>query len=149
VRLGLETALTLSRDQAGEILSLLGRNPGVVGAAARLASMRLPSEYGDQPPSSRTSPPDPEKPRRPTGAVEDLVVAADLCALLAASLGEEKAREVVTKYTTLLRLPAERFPRKDALELLDAMAVESGVVGVVARFAKARLLLSRKPEPER
>ena len=147
-RLGLLGALTLSRSQAGNILEFLGRAPGVVGAAARLAGMRLPAEYAaEHPPSSRSMAPDrPDTARRAAAQREDLVSAADVCALLAPSLGEEQAREVVAKYAAALHLPPEAFPRKDALDLLDAMAVEAGVVGVVARFAKARLLLSCQPD---
>jgi hypothetical protein len=114
--------------------------------------MRLASEHGaDAPPSSRSLPPEaPSTPRRLVAPERvDLVRAADVCLLISPSLGEEKARELVAKHAALLHLPADAFPHGDALALLDGMAVEGGVVSVVARFAKARLLLTRRPDADR
>jgi len=68
----------------------------------------------------------------------------DLVAFFTSSVGEEKAREVV--YAAVARLHLAHKPlldRIDALALLDSLAADPGIVGVAARFAKARTLLRR------
>ena len=67
---------------------------------------------------------------------------SDIVAFFTPSLGDEKARETV--HGALERLQFEGktiFERNDALRLLEEMAREEGIVGVAARFAKARILL--------
>ncbi len=65
----------------------------------------------------------------------------DLAEQLAASLGREKAEEAVVTAAERLGLQGDAYDRDQTLRILDLLAVESGLVGVVARFAKARVLL--------
>lgn len=69
---------------------------------------------------------------------------AKLVAMLAESLGQEKANQVVCDTASRLGLRASEYDREEALSILEAMAGEPGLVGVVARFAKARVILSLK-----
>lgn len=65
---------------------------------------------------------------------------AELIALLAEPLGEAVAREVVTETARAMGLP-ERFPHKDAIRLLERVALRGGLVGITARFTMSRLHL--------
>lgn len=66
---------------------------------------------------------------------------------LAASLGQEKAEEVVNQATRELGLPMTGdYNREQTLRLLEHLAAMAGLVGVVARFTKARLILLFKSE---
>jgi hypothetical protein len=65
----------------------------------------------------------------------------DLLSFLTPSLGEEKAAEAVQQHAKTLRLNPSALSRADALALLEAMSSASGLLGVVARFAKVRFLL--------
>lgn len=65
-----------------------------------------------------------------------------LIELLAQSLGQEKAEDVVTAAARDLGLPVfGDYNREQTLAVLERLAGMSGLVGVVARFAKARLIL--------
>jgi hypothetical protein len=61
--------------------------------------------------------------------------------LLAPTLGEEKSEEVVLAALTRRQLPLDTLDQKQALTLLEDLAAQHGLVGVTARFAKARLIL--------
>jgi hypothetical protein len=65
-------------------------------------------------------------------------IAADVLALLTPSLGDEKARDAVDQYAKALKLSPHAFSADDAVVLLDAMSGATGLLGVVARFAKVR-----------
>lgn len=65
---------------------------------------------------------------------------ADLEVLLARSLGDDQARKVISAVWAQLALPAAVSPEQ-ALVVLDTLARTPGIVGVTARFAKARVLL--------
>lgn len=72
--------------------------------------------------------------------------ASTLVAFFSSSLGEEKAREIV--HAALKRfgvLPSDlaEIDRSKAIEILESLVGEPGIVGVTARFAKARILLRR------
>ena len=67
---------------------------------------------------------------------------SDIVSFFTPSLGDEKAKETVHGALTRLRFEGKTlFERADALRLLEEMAREEGIVGVAARFAKARILL--------
>lgn len=68
----------------------------------------------------------------------------ELVSMLAESLGTEKALQAVTAGTAKLGLSTADFDREEALRLLDHLAAEAGLVGIVARFAKARVILAVK-----
>ncbi|MGO8998172.1 MAG: hypothetical protein ACLQVI_33040 [Polyangiaceae bacterium] len=65
----------------------------------------------------------------------------DLLPFLAPSLGEDKAAESLEQYAKPLKLNTASLTRDDAVAILDAMSTAAGLLGVVARFAKVRLLL--------
>ena len=70
---------------------------------------------------------------------------SDLIDLLGASLGQEKARDAVDQQLKRMgRESATDFDKEQALALLDVLSREPGLVGVVARFAKVRLILQFK-----
>jgi hypothetical protein len=62
--------------------------------------------------------------------------------MLAESLGTEKAAQVVADGTAKLGISTPDFDRDQALKILEQLATEPGLVGVVARFAKARVILA-------
>ncbi|MGH7282892.1 MAG: hypothetical protein ACRELY_15315 [Polyangiaceae bacterium] len=67
---------------------------------------------------------------------------SELIAFFTPSLGEEKARETVHGAIARLRFEGKTvFDRAQSLRLLEELAREEGIVGVAARFAKARILL--------
>jgi hypothetical protein len=65
----------------------------------------------------------------------------DLAALISPSLGEQKARTLVTDAARLLGLGGEMLEHTQCLKVLDAIASQSGIVGISARFAKSRIHL--------
>jgi hypothetical protein len=67
----------------------------------------------------------------------------DLVEMLAASFGKEKATEIVKGYAHDLGIAGDTCSSEEALTMLESMAKANGLLGIVARFAKARWLLSR------
>jgi len=67
---------------------------------------------------------------------------AELAKLLGASLGDKKAEEVLRGAAQRKGLSTSEFGREQAMELLELIANEPGIVGISARFAKSRLLLN-------
>ncbi len=57
------------------------------------------------------------------------------------ALGDAKARDVVSKAARDLRIISGELDSRQALQILDLIAVEPGLVGITARFAKARAIL--------
>jgi hypothetical protein len=114
------------------VLELLAADTGVLGAAARYARVRAARLSGNMraasPPSSRPKP-------QPTAT------ASQIAELLTPSLGEEKSHEVIKAALDRRGIPAEGIAYAQALDVLDDLAREAGIVGVTARFAKARLIL--------
>ena len=68
----------------------------------------------------------------------------DVVELLSASLGTIKAEHAVRSAATALQLGAS-FPLDQALVLLDRIAMEPGIVGITARFARTRAVLRWTP----
>ena len=76
----------------------------------------------------------------PTGPV----TIAELVAFFSPSVGEEKASETVLATLAKHQLAGKAaLARHEALVVLDSLALEDGILGVAARFAKARVLLRR------
>ena len=66
----------------------------------------------------------------------------ELVAFFTSSAGEEKAREVVQAALVALHFAHKNtLERTEALAVLDHLAADPGIVGVAARFAKARIIL--------
>jgi len=110
-----------TEPQARQALERIARLGGVAGAAARLALARL--SVGAAP-----------RPSTPA--------AFDLVAQLTPALGQERATEQVNAACRRLAVDPSRLTREQAGRVLEALSAEAGLVGVTARFAKARLLLS-------
>lgn len=67
----------------------------------------------------------------------------DIVHLISPALGVEKAREAIGHAATRRGIdPSTPLSHADALAVLDEMTKVDGIVGVVARFAKARFLLN-------
>lgn len=64
----------------------------------------------------------------------------DLVDMLSPTIGAAKACEVVAVQVRRHRLAAE-FSREEALNLLEAIASTTGIVGISARFAKVKVSL--------
>lgn len=71
----------------------------------------------------------------------------ELAALLSQNLGTEKATELVTAAARELGFLTPSLSTQQCLEVLERIAVQPGLVGIAARFAKSRVLLrwSNKP----
>ena len=57
------------------------------------------------------------------------------------ALGDAKARDVVSRAARDLRVSGSELESRQALQILDRIAAEPGLVGITARFAKARAIL--------
>jgi hypothetical protein len=132
------TGTVWTGSEVRAIVDMLAKAEGLVGVVARFALTRgdvdrlvkrsIPPEG---PPSSL--------PRRPSPTPKSGI---DLVALLAPALGAEKARDATDASCAKLGLDARVLSRADALCVLDDLTSNDGIVGVVARFAKARFLLT-------
>ena len=65
-----------------------------------------------------------------------------LVEMLSESLGDDKARQVIGDTVARLGFGGLEYDREQVLAILEAMTEEPGLVGVVARFAKARAILA-------
>jgi hypothetical protein len=137
----------LSIDDALVVLDHLAQSPGMVGIAARYAATRLgalrpasaPADAG--PPSSagqRPSSPEHPSSSRTRPITVDL---RDIVELFSGAMTPEQSEAAVLGAARHLRLPKDRLDKAQALSLVDHLAAEPGVVGLCARFAKARLIL--------
>jgi hypothetical protein len=142
----------LNLAQALALLADLARTPGMVGIAARFARSRIEVPRASPPSSAvmETTGPlsvrgsrEPRSVREPpsTPKPETTVTADEIALLLSGAMGTEKAQEVVLAATRRLGIRPERIDKEQAMTLLDQLAVEPGVVGLCARFTKARLIL--------
>lgn len=69
------------------------------------------------------------------------VTRAQLVEVLAAALGQDKAEKLIRGELEARGIVAEALPLDAALDLLERLAAQPGLVGITARFAKSRLLL--------
>jgi hypothetical protein len=152
----------LQYEECIAILAMLGREDGIVGVAARFARTRA-----DAPASNVTAlhsaarandaptaiaaglrAPPPEAPREGatagsgTGPRSGPVLSARVLAeLLAHTLGLEKAEEALITSARRLSLPHDKLDRDQASRVFEDLSQKDGLVGIAARFAKARMLL--------
>lgn len=126
---------------ATEIRSLfdaVSKADGLIGVVARFAVSRGDVDALVEKALSAST----RNPRtRETTSGSVHIAAIDLLPLLAPALGTEKARDAVTTGAQRLRFDPQSLSREQALAVLDDLAHSDGIVGVVARFAKARFLL--------
>lgn len=66
----------------------------------------------------------------------------ELVGLLAESIGQEKASNIISESALRLGLHGENFNKEEVMKILDLVAEEPGLVGIVARFVKARAILA-------
>src|SRR5258708_1318045 len=144
-----EGNLTLS--QILRIFEALGGRSDLVGVAARFARTRLEGDAGraasrspsDDLPKVTTasgSAPSSESPKR-------WISVTTLVDLFAPALGAEKSTSIVTTAASELGLAVNQLDMHSALAIIDRLAWSEGLVGVVAKFAKAQLIL-KETEPE-
>jgi hypothetical protein len=131
---------TLTNDDAVRVLDLLGQSAGIVGSVARFAKVRLElsSEPSEGPTSSGSGPGSGQSGRGSHGFTTS---AAELAALLAPNVGQEKSEEIVRETLRRKSLPPDQLLLHQGLEVLEHVAAAKGVLGVAARFAKARLIM--------
>ena len=112
----------------GDVDKLVARAEKVAASAARGPA----DTHGGAPTAIDASWP-PESARSP----------GEIVHLISPALGLEKAREAIGQAATRRGIdPSLPFSHADALAVLDEMTKVDGIVGVVARFAKARFLLA-------
>jgi hypothetical protein len=71
-----------------------------------------------------------------------LLPESDLIAQLSPSLGEAKANELILSNAVELGFASTRgFTQDQALSILANISTQPGLVGIVARCAKARIIL--------
>ncbi|MBS2011823.1 MAG: hypothetical protein JST00_02820 [Deltaproteobacteria bacterium] len=124
-----------TRSEVRAIVEALSKAEGLVGVVARFALARGDVERlvtRSVPPEAPTSSPPKRSSAAPTTGV-------DLVALLAPALGAEKARDATETACRRLGVDARALSHDEALFVLDEIGQNDGIVGVVARFAKARL----------
>ena len=153
------------QDEARTVLRTLASWTGIVGVAARFATARastmfravmaaapLSSRVESKPssmPISSSPVSDPDDPRRASGrraattlpSSDHRVAVHRLVELLAPSVGQEKSEEAVRDAMSRLGFQGDELDAKQSLRVLELLATSGGIVGVTARFAKARLLL--------
>lgn len=76
-------------------------------------------------------------------ATEGVMGRPEVAALLAQSVGREKAQEAVDTAAADLKLAPGPLRRDDVLAVLEHLARHPGLLGVTARFARSRLLLKQ------
>ncbi len=69
------------------------------------------------------------------------VALEELVGVIGASVGDEKAREVLLEAARGLGLDPRAMTRQEALALLESLAHTPGIIGVSSRFGRSRLLL--------
>lgn len=143
----------LSKAQALALLDHLGQQEGIVGITAGFVKVRVeggrslpstappPPESSPPPSSGRVSLVDIEPLPPPDAPMAPVFSRRMLVSLLTGTVGRSVAEREVNQTADRLGLPVGAMQREQALELLESLAEQPGVVGITARFAKARLLL--------
>ena len=130
--------LLFSAQEVRSLFEALSKAVGLIGVVARFAVSRgdVDTVVEKSLSDSARHPVAQEQP-----SAKKRIAAVDLLPLLAPALGTEKARDAVTTTAQRLRFDPQSLTREQALRVLDDLADSEGIVGVVARFAKARFLL--------
>ena len=109
------------------VVDALSMRSGAIGTSIRLAFRRATKELNASPPPHGGPEPKPTP---------------DLIALLAPVLGDDKAQSVVRDACARLGLGASSLSTTDSRRVLDLLSAGGDFVATIARFAKARTLLS-------
>jgi hypothetical protein len=132
--LGLEGD-ALAREEALSILDHLATSAGILGVAARFVRERSASR-----PARVVCEPPPAGDPAPAGVPSaGGAAAAKLKAQLAPALGQEKSEQLVADAMKQLGIDGHELTAAEASAILDLLAGTPGLVGVTARFARARL----------
>jgi aspartokinase len=137
---------TLGSFDADAVLKVLEEQAGIVGLAARFARTRMPKRAASSMPhpvvhsGSQGPDPNPTQPGSEQGQKRTIRCQA-IIDLLASTLGEEASVELVHAALRRLGIEGEELDSRDAMRLLEAIAAVPGLVGITARFAKARVIL--------
>jgi hypothetical protein len=138
-----------SASRAVALLEALGRSPGMVGVAARFARTRFDARAQDAIEEAPTSSGGAKRESKPSSGRMEVapprVARKQVVQLLAPTLGEEKSEEVVLAALRRRHLPEDALDQDQALTLLEDLAAQHGLIGITARFAKARLILLFRP----
>lgn len=116
-------------DEASRILDHLAAVRGAVGVSARLMRQRVRAAPGHRAP---------EPVRGETKGPGDHPNFGRLVNMLAPAVGEEQAAELVAEAIQALGSDRRALGRASALAVLEQLASRGGLIGTVARFAKAR-----------
>lgn len=122
---------SLTHDEAISLLTRIEEQEGAPGLAARLARSRIEREAR----SSGAGASPASGPRFTT---------AQLVAMFTPSLGREKGSDVVRSAQRAVGLSGDTMSLHEATAILEHLTRLGGVVGTIARFAKARLALDAK-----
>lgn len=140
----------LRLEQARAIIDHLCSSAGLVGVVARFVksgralaglAAAAPSSQPPLPPAASAGPADYPRSHPAAAPSPSGLGLQDLQPLLAPALGDDKAREAIATYSALVGATHDLLTRAQALEVLELMAGAEGLLGVVARFAKSRLVL--------
>ena len=127
-------------DASERLLAKLGQHPGVIGTAARVMLRRVQMDSAlakiDAPPSEVAAAAPPAA--APPAAAPRRTPYETLLGLLSPALGEEKAASLLEGAARRRGLSPANMRRNDCLALLEDLSAQEGLVGTVARFAKAR-----------
>ena len=138
-RLGL-TRPTLSADDVRGIFDTLARTEGLVGVVARFAVSR--GDVDKLLARAEATAASPSCGNMQVAASSPGHAGFDIVHLISPALGVEKARESVEHAAGRRGIdPRAPLSYDAALSVLDELTKVEGIVGVVARFAKARFLL--------
>jgi hypothetical protein len=125
-----------SVHDAIRVLERLPQSPGIATSVSHFAQARLAlrdtNTNSRRPALSKPTPPAPK-----SGSL----TRADLAALLAPTLGQEKSDDMVNETLQKLGLSLDPISTADGLAVLEELAKSAGIVGIASRFAKAHLLM--------
>ena len=161
----------LDDRQVRAILDFVGRSPGIAPMAVRFARSRYdrrvrtgenPVAVLPTPTPHAAEPPPPSSNDGGRAALASLRTSTSrlrsleqqqhqqqptdvqsLIALLAPTVGTEKSTELVQSAMRSLAIVPSELDRDAALRVFDQLARQPGIIGVAARFAKARFILHR------
>lgn len=132
----------LTQAESVRLLQRLDAATGPAGLAARLALTRLTRSQRDAPRRTSSSANFAAIGASAARAPATRVPVAELTSLFVRSLGEEKAAQLVQSVMNRVGVIGPDLDETQALKVLDEIAATPGPAAAVARFAKARFMLT-------